>query len=112
MIEAKKDAALLPVRSNAGLAEDLATLNWECTSDHYRALFERHMADSTRYQALLYHSWKSLREQQKGLRRQAQKIKRLKQKIAELTPNVALRGAEPASSAERPLEGTVMPREY
>lgn len=25
-------------------------------------------------------------------------------------PNAALRGAEPASSAERPLEGTVMPR--
>lgn len=26
-----------------------------------------------------------------------------------VTPNAALRGAEPASSAERPLEGTVMP---
>ena len=52
---------------------------------HYKALFERHMADSTRYQALLFHSWKSLREQQKGLRRQARKIKQLKQKIADLT---------------------------
>lgn len=66
--------------SNAGLGEDLAS--------HYKSLFERHMSDSTRYQALLFHSWKSLREQSKGLRRQAQKIKRLKQKIAELSPSV------------------------
>ena len=70
--------------STVGLGEDLSTLNWKCTSDHYKALFERHMAESTRYQALLYHSWKSLREQQKGLRRQSQKIKRLKNKITEL----------------------------
>lgn len=81
------EACSSAVASNAGLAEDLASLNWKCTSDHYKALFERHMADSTRYQALLFHSWKSLREQQKGLRRQAQKIKRLKQRIAELTAN-------------------------
>lgn len=59
-------------------------LNLERTADHYKSLFERHMAESTRYQALLFHSFKSLREQSKGLRRQAQKIKRLKQKIAKL----------------------------
>lgn len=73
--EQETNHAFARSRSNAGLA------------DHYKALFERHMADATRYQALLFHSWKTLREQQKGLRRQAKKIKMLKQRIAELTAN-------------------------
>ena len=75
-------------KSSARLDEDFANVNWKRTSDHYKALFERHMAESIHYQALLFHSWKSLREQSKGLRRQAQKIRRLKQKISELLPNV------------------------
>ena len=86
--QTKPEDRSFAVPLTAGLADDLATLNWKRTSDHYRALFERHMADSTRYQALLFNSWKSLREQQKGLRRQALNIKRLKQRFAELTANV------------------------
>lgn len=50
--------------------------------DHYRALFERHMVDSTRYQALLFHAWKALREHQKGMQHQARKIKRLRKELA------------------------------
>ncbi len=47
--------------------------------EHYKKLFERHLAESERYQAMLYHAWIVIRQQQKGLRRQANKIKRLQQ---------------------------------
>lgn len=53
--------------------------------EHYKLLFERHLADSTRYQALLFHAWKSLAQQQKGLRRQAKKIKVLREKLVNVT---------------------------
>lgn len=36
---------------------------------------------------------------------------RARTRVLRLTPNAALRGAEPALSAERPLEGTVMRKE-
>ena len=49
--------------------------------NHHKILHERHLADSTNYQAKLFHAWKSLAQQQKGLRRQAKKIKRLQQKL-------------------------------
>ena len=51
--------------------------------EHYKHLFERHLAESTKYQALLFHAWRSLAQQQKGLRRQAKKIKRLREQLAE-----------------------------
>lgn len=57
--------------------------------EHYKVLYERHMAKADFYQAQLYHAWKSLAQQQKGLRRQAKKIKRLQQfkLVGYVTPN-------------------------
>jgi len=46
-------------------------------TEHYRTLADRNLADSYRYQALLYHAWKVIVQQQKGLRRLSRKIKRL-----------------------------------
>ena len=54
-------------------------------AQHYRASMESHMAQSTFYQAELFHAWKCNRQQTKGLQRQAAKILRLKRRIAELT---------------------------
>lgn len=54
----------------------------KASREHYEALFERHKADSTFYQALLYHAWKALREHQKGMQHQARKIKRLRKELA------------------------------
>jgi len=48
---------------------------------HYKLLFERHLADSTRYQAQLFHAWRVIRQQQKGLNRLNRKIKSLQQKL-------------------------------
>ena len=48
-------------------------------SDHYRELFERQLNESNRYQALLYHAWNVIRQQNKGLQRQRRLIKRLQQ---------------------------------
>lgn len=45
--------------------------------EHYKCLAERHHADSVRYQAMLFHSWAALRQQQKGLRRLSRRVKRL-----------------------------------
>ena len=45
------------------------------------ALMERHLADSQRYQALLYHAWKTIRAQNKGLNRQARRVKRLQAEL-------------------------------
>jgi hypothetical protein len=50
--------------------------------EHYRSLMERHLAESLRYQAYLYHAWATIRSQQKGLKRQAMKIRRLQAKCA------------------------------
>jgi len=47
-------------------------------ANHYRELMERHRNDSHRYQALLYHAWKVIREQQRGLKHQQRKLKRLR----------------------------------
>ena len=58
--------------------------------EHYKHLSERHLTDSTRYQALLFHAWHSLSQQQKGLRRQAKKIKRLREQLAKDTPDIYL----------------------
>jgi len=57
-------------------AEMLKQADWG--SSHYRELMERHRNDSHRYQALLYHAWKVIREQQKGLKHQQRKLKRLR----------------------------------
>ena len=58
--------------------------------DHYKLLFERHLADSNRYQALLFHAWRSLAQQQKGLRRQAKKIKHLRDQLANINNKVKI----------------------
>jgi hypothetical protein len=42
---------------------------------------ERHRNDSHRYQALLYHAWRVIREQQRGLKHQARKLKRLRMEL-------------------------------
>jgi len=50
-------------------------------TEHYRRLFERHLTESQKYQAMLYHAWQVIRQQQKGLNRQSKKIKRLKERL-------------------------------
>ena len=52
--------------------------------EHYQSLFERYKDESTRYQAMLFHSWETIRMQQKGLKRQAKKIKRLQAELKSL----------------------------
>lgn len=52
----------------------------EWATDHYKALFERQLNESNRYQALLYHAWNVIRAQQKGLQRQRRLINRLRRK--------------------------------
>lgn len=53
------------------------------SAEHYKALFDRYYNESCRYQALLFHSWRVIREQNKGLNRQARKIKRLQKALRE-----------------------------
>ena len=73
------------------------------TAENYRSLMEGHLAESTRYQALLFHSWKCIREQAKGLKRQAMKIKRLRKQIAEVEQELfdSARGKRPLPDAEQ-----------
>lgn len=53
-------------------------MNDAWAADHYRQLFERQLNESYRYQALLYHAWNVIRQQNKGLQRQRRLINRLR----------------------------------
>ena len=53
-------------------------------AETWKVTAEKHLADSYRYQALLYHAWDCLRSQQKGLNRQARRIKKLRARLAVL----------------------------
>ena len=66
------------------MSDDFTTDPVECATwaaNHYRELMDRHRNDSHRYQALLYHAWVVIREQQKGLKHQQRKIKRLRMEL-------------------------------
>jgi len=52
-------------------------------AEHYKAVSERLLAESTHYQALLYHAWATITGQQKGLKRQAKRIRRLQLALKE-----------------------------
>ena len=54
--------------------------------DHYKTLMERHLADSTNYQAQLFHAWRVIAQQNKGLKRLSRKIKRLQNQLVQLQP--------------------------
>ena len=59
------------------------------SEEHYKALFERHLADSQMYQAYLFHSWKTIRSQQKGLNRQARRVTKMRDEIKRLQAELA-----------------------
>lgn len=54
------------------------------TDEHYKALFERELADKNQMKAWLFDAWKTRREQQKGMKRQRKLIRRLQAENAEL----------------------------